>query len=133
MILSVSPHKLIILSRSIVNLVIVEYSYDLVLPEIAQNLSLFPNLHSIQLVLWFIPREPLKSFSEFRYPNVRTLKLIHLKYGDIFQACPNARYVSGHGFHIREILYKECARSIEKLGHLYGLRYHLNGTSVHFL
>lgn len=121
-----------IISPSIVNLTILEYSYDSVLPEIAQNLSLFPNLHSLQLISRFVPHEPDQFFSEFRYPNVHTLNVIRLKYGDIFHACPNARYVSS-SLHIREILYKECASGIEKLRHVKGLRHFLNGKLAYLL
>ena len=106
---------------------------------IAQKLNLFPNLHSLQLIFRFLPTRKghVNFFSEFRYPNIRTLVLSRLRpYRDILHACPNVRHVSAYNdkeFHIREILDKECASGIEKLGQVLGLKPNLNGTSAHFL
>jgi hypothetical protein len=122
-----------------VDLTIPKYSHKSVVPEVAQNLSLLSNLHSIQLVFLFQYPHPPKILSEFRYPNVHTLNLCRLSpYGHILQACPNTKHFSFYNEKaglsgVRELLNKECSGNIEKVGRLMNLQCHLGGTSMHFI
>ena len=123
-----------ILSCSIVNLTLLRYSYKSVLPEIARNLSLFPNLHTLQLIFQFYYSMELRFFSAFRYPNVHTLNLSrHSPHVDVLRACPNTKHLSFYkdiGDFRPDVLNSGWAGGIEKIGQLRGLEYHVARTSA---
>jgi hypothetical protein len=100
------------------------YSLDVVVPEIAQGLSLFPNLHTIQLIFQLSYPRPQQFFSAFCYPKVHTLNLSRASpVVDVLLACPNTKEFSyykdlGDPYYngIRHLLSSRCAGGIEKLG-----------------
>jgi hypothetical protein len=106
------------LTHSTVNLTILKYSHNSVLPEIAQNLSLLPNLHSLQLIFRFYCLQEV--FSQFQYSSIHTLNLNwQSPYGDILRACQNTRYFSFYkdvGIWPGNWTFDERGDSIEKLG-----------------
>ncbi|KAF8642867.1 hypothetical protein AX16_009373 [Volvariella volvacea WC 439] len=77
------------------NILLTSYSYDVVLPEIAQGLSLFPNLRAFQLHPGRkvpIRNEQLyiKAFSEQEYPSIEVLGICP-EHFILAQICPHLR------------------------------------------
>jgi len=113
----------LILAHSTVDLTIPTYSQNAVAHEIAQNLGLFPNLRTLQLIFRSKTFHDARVFSKFRYPTIHTLNLnIWSPIDDILLSCPNIKHFSFY----KDAAYparrtklfseKECAGSIEKLG-----------------
>jgi hypothetical protein len=127
------------LTRSTVDLTIPRYSHHAVVCELAQGLSLFPNVHTFRLVFQTDRKSPEKKiFSDFRYPGVRTLNLDNRSpYSDILRSCPNATHLSfykdiGHSRHLRQSFEQGYASGVEKLGMIAQLPRLLPGTFIPF-
>jgi hypothetical protein len=123
-------------SGSIANVTIPKYTHELVVPDIAQKLTLFPNLHTLQLLFQFFNGDKQQVFSGFRYPNIHTLSFSYQNpYPDILVACPNTKHFSFHKdrvdpFHRRPLFDQKCSGRVEKLGLLLDLQSHVAGMRV---
>ena len=111
--------------RSVVNVVIVDYSWEEVLSELQRCLALFANLHTVQLVSeWLHYQRRLTFVSPFQhkfkkrqYPQIRNV-CVSSSTSKFLACCPNARCLTSYKNDMYRHLLEDalCCPHIRKLG-----------------
>ncbi|KAF9466938.1 hypothetical protein BDZ94DRAFT_1211895 [Collybia nuda] len=123
----------------IVNVLITEFSYQTLMPELARCLALFPNLHTIQILgNTTLDIHVENVFEGMQFPSVTTV-VVPAHARQILAACPNAQHVTVSAYGMMNLgvfrtLQKHC-RHLKTLHGFTGVNYDtfMNGKFLEIL